>query len=355
MATHFIVTNRQVRTGTGGKDFLKVNDTEYIRTDGEEEAMDNLRYGEVHFDPKKADKLRDFDLRLYPDLTDDQMRDLALFNEAPKNRKIPSLKVYETLHAKGKSAKKDAHILVFVHGFNNDLEGSLTTLAELHRLYVEPKESPIEHIVIYSWPARSNLLRYRDDARDAVKSGYAMARAFQSMTGFFLKLIRDAQRANEDPADALCGQKIHLMCHSMGNRVFESMMVELRRSTKRPNSVFGEILLMAADVDDDSLEPEKPLADAIMLGERMHIYYHNSDQALGISEKTKNAFNRLGRWGARRTVPLPDAVIQADVSYISDDRTLREKVAHHWYYLNSTSVVKDVTEVLNGKTTVFQY
>jgi esterase/lipase superfamily enzyme len=354
--THYLITNRQVRVGNGGKGYLRVNEKECIRTDGQEEAMDNLRYGQVSFDSKRAKKLADFDLKLYPDLTDDQMERLALEEKLPQGAVAPSLQVFEALRTAGMGARKNtAHVLVYVHGFNSDLEGALTTLADLHRQYVEPANSPIGQIVMFTWPSRGSLTRYRDDARDAQKSGYAMARAFRSMSAFFKQLILDAKRKGEDPGDAFCPQKIHLLCHSMGNRVFEGMMTELRANGIRPNSVFGEILLMAADVDDDCMEREKAMSEAILLAERLHVYYHNGDQALGISERTKNAYNRLGRWGARRTNPLPDSVYQADVSAITDETGIREKVAHHWYYLNSPSVVKDVMAVVKGSVTKYKY
>ena len=355
MVTHYIITNRHLQEGRPGKGYVKVNETEYLRADGREEAMDNLRFGRVRFDPAKTRRVSDFDIQIDRDLSETQMRDVGLLGEAVDRRKPPSRALFEGLHAAGRKAKDQAHILVFVHGFNNDLQGALTTLADLHKLYVEPKDSPIERIVMFTWPSRNDLLKYRDDARDAVKSGYAMARAFRLMTGFFHDLIMEAYRERKDPEGALCAQKIHLMCHSMGSRVFESMLDELQRSGVRPNSVFGEILLMAADVDDDCMAPGKPMSSAIQLGERVHVYYHNGDQALGISEKTKNAFNRLGRWGVRRTIELPDDVYQADVSYINDVRNLRERVGNHWYYLHSPSVARDVIDVLNGKVTVFNY
>lgn len=355
MVTHYIITNRQLEEGRPARGFVKVNETESIRIDGNEEAMDNLRFGRVRFDPLKARKLKDFDIQIDRDLTETQMRDIGLLGEAVDRRKPPSRSMFEQLHAAGCKNDKPAHILVFVHGYNNSLECALATLADLHRLYVEPKESPIDRIVMFTWPSRKDLLKYRDDARDAVKSGYAMARAFQSMTTFFHDLIMAAYKNRTDPHAALCDQKIHLMCHSMGNRVFESMLHELRRQNVKPNTVFGEILLMAADADDDCMEPGKPMSEAIGLGERIHIYYHNQDQALGISEKTKNAFNRLGRWGARRTIPLADDVYQADVTYVDDLKSMLDRVGNHWYYVNSPSVVRDVIEVLNGKVTVFNY
>jgi len=243
---------------------------------------------------------------------------------------------------------------VFVHGFNNDLRESIETLCQLHVKYIR-EGSPIKHIVLFTWPARKNLLNYRDDARDAIKSGYALARALDKLRAQFRALIHGH--------GVLCDHRMHLMAHSMGNRVVEAMMTELLASGTRPNNLFGEIFLMAADVDDDCMAPQKPMHQLISLGERVHAYYHRNDVALGVSEKTKNAFNRLGRWGSRRTIDLPDDVYQAEVTYVVDEDTrgLRNLFSspvgyiNHWYYLKSDAVVNDVIEVLNGKVTTFNY
>lgn len=55
------------------------------------------------------------------------------------------------------------------------------------------------------------------------------------------------------------------------------------------------------------------------------------------------------------TNPLPDSVYQADVSAIKDEEGIRDKAAHHWYYLNSPNVVKDVMSVLKGGVTKYKY
>jgi esterase/lipase superfamily enzyme len=220
-------------------------------------------------------------------------------------------------------------------------------LKELHNKYVENADCPVQHIVMFTWPSKNKSLRYRDDARDAVKSGYALARSLASMKEFFRIQFVEKNKP-------MCEQKIHLMCHSMGNRVLESMFTGLRDIGVEPNSTFGEIFLVGADIDYDALQRPKPMYRIIDLGQRVHIYYHNNDAALGISEHTKNAFNRLGRWGAKNTLDLPDDVYQANVSDISDDaRGILDKIAHHWYYYNSASVVKDISDVMNGKNSVF--
>lgn len=354
MATHYIITNRGI-TSRKGERYMPVNDREYIRTDGDEEARDNLRYGTVTFDPDKATDLKDFKINIFPEPSENVLSTFRETGVVPGTRELPSRKVFNEIYTAGIKADKkskttntevQAHTLVFIHGFKADLKIALNTLRELHNRYVVPQESPIENIVLFTWPAKSQLLKYRDDARDAVKSGYALARSYASMKEFFKKtFVTEKQKQ--------CNQKIHLMCHSMGNRVLESMITSLNEMNIEVTSTFGEILLVGSDIDYDALEKPRPLYRLLDVGERVHVYYHNKDQALGISELTKNAFNRLGRWGAKNSLGLPDDVYQADVTDIRDDKGLQNRVVHHWYYTNSNTVVKDIIEVLNGKTSTF--
>lgn len=352
MAKHYIITNREIASfpeGPGNK-YIKVNSREYMRIDGNEEAKDELRYGTVSFDPSSARSINDFSVNIYEEFSEKSMQEYAMKGKVPAGKEIPSRIVFTDLYEKGIQAKKNhvqEHILVFIHGFKSDLKIALTALKELHNKYVANPESPVQHIVMFTWPAKSKALRYRDDARDAVKSGYALARSFASMKEFFrLQFVEKKKK--------MCEQKIHLMCHSMGNRVLESMFAALNEMNIEPNSTFGEIFLVGADIDYDALHRPKPMYRIIDVGERVHIYYHNNDQALGISEYTKNAFNRLGRWGVKNTLDLPDDVYQANVSDINDDsRGLIDKIVHHWYHYNSPSVVRDISEVMNGKSSTF--
>lgn len=357
MTTHYIITNRGI-TSRGGKNYLPVNTKEFIRIDGDEEARDNLRYGTITFDAKKAKKLKDYTINILPDLNGEALTALAESGAVPEGKKLPSHKIFTELYEKGRAIDERnknldegdaiAHgdILFFIHGYHTDLTILFRTLHELHNQYVVPADSPIAHIVLFTWPAKAQLLKYRDDARDAVKSGYALARSVASLKDFFRKtFLLDGKEQ--------CHQKIHMLCHSMGNRVLESMFASLNEMHIEVNSMFGEIFLMAADVDYDALEKPKPLYRLLDMGERIHVYYHHKDQALGISELTKNAFNRLGRWGAKNTLALPDDIYQSDVSDIRDDEGFINDTVNHWYYFTSPSVVQDVKDVMNGHTSVF--
>ncbi|MHA7128535.1 alpha/beta hydrolase [Algoriphagus namhaensis] len=346
MVTHYIITNREV-TSRNSASYISVNAKEYMRKDGDEEARHNLRYGTVSFDSKKAKKLKDFKIQIIPEVNENTLEKYADDQTVDKSV-FPSTQVFEELYKEGANSKKRQDILVFIHGFKSDLETSMQTLAELHRKYVEPEDSPITRLVLFTWPAKKKLLKYRSDAYDAAQSGFALARSMASLREFFKqKLV-----AEKKP---LCEQKIHLLCHSMGNRVLESMIIGLSQIDIPRISLFEEIILAGADIDYNAIESPKPMYQLIDFGKRVHIYFHNKDLALGVSETTKNAFNRLGRWGAKKNDLLPDDVYECDVTDIKDDDGVLHDTVHHWYYTNSPSVVADIKQVLHGERSYFNF
>lgn len=346
MVSHYIITNREVTTRTS-KSYIAVNSKEYMRMDGDEEARHNLRYGTVSFDPKKAKKLKDFKIKIIPEVNETTLEKYADQQTVDKSV-FPSTQIFEELYKSGIKAGERKDILFFIHGFKSDLETSMQTLAELHRKYVEPDDSPISRIVLFTWPAKKKLLKYRSDAYDAKQSGFALARSMASLREFFKqKLV-----AEKEP---LCEQKVHLLCHSMGNRVLENMITGLEGINIPIVSLFSEIILAGADIDYDAIESPKPMYRLIDLGQRIHIYFHNKDLALGVSETTKNAFNRLGRWGAKKNDQLPDDVYECDVTDIKDDDGILHDTVHHWYYTNSASVVEDIKKVFWGEGSLFNF
>lgn len=346
MVTHYIITNREV-TSRKSRNYISVNEKEYMRKDGDEEARHNLRYGTVSFNPEKVKKLSDFDIKILPDVETETLEKYA--DGQSVNKKVfPSTQIFEELYKNGIKAKEKEDILVFVHGFRNDLETALVALGELHKKYVEPINSPIQKIVLFTWPAKKKMLKYRSDAYDAEQSGFALARSMGSLREFF----RQKFVAEKKPG---CNQNIHLLCHSMGNRVLQSMISSLIAIDVPITNMFGEIILAAPDVDYDAMQEPKPLYKLIDLGQRVHVYFNNRDLALEISETTKNSFNRLGRWGAKKTDRLPDDVYECDVTETSDAKGISNQVTNHSYFIASESVIEDIKAVLRGDSSIFNF
>ncbi len=325
----FFITNREIIDEGTGK--------ERIREDGKETSQDNLRYGEysltsnkfsLYAEPKKKSEV------LYDEMDDANLSKLK-----------GSSRFFTTLYRKLKNGGKNDSVLFFVHGFNTDLDTVRANLEDLHKRYVSNNACHVKHIVVFTWPGKSPKipLHYRNDARDAERSGQALARAMNSLRGFFQYYLGKAENAP-------CGKKIHLMLHSMGHRVFRSALKSNMQGQMSGLMPFEEILCMAGDVPYNIFEQPYEYHSLLDYGERVHIYFHKNDKILDISKFTKNFSNMLGRFGRKHKPIDQPFIIDVNVSDTKDDKSynLKYKLGNHWYYYSSTEVVNDVIQVLNG-------
>ena len=334
------VTNREIIT---------VNKAESIREDGGENAGDNLRFGEYDFENAR--------FILYPEPENEL--ELSFSKTADKDNITlkGSVRFFNELYSrliaespKTASGNDKGDVLFFIHGFNTDLDGVRNAFKNLKESYVDNPDSPVNHIIIFTWPGRSPKIpiHYFDDKKDAMRSGEALARGFKKLINFFrVFLLTDENKA--------CKRKIHLMVHSMGHRVLKHCMIEMQMRNMAVPEVFEEILLMAADIEYDIFEKGEAFDKLIDLGNRIHIYHHHNDYVLGISKYTKNFSNRLGKHGRKNIDAGLQGVYDADVSNTFDDKKpdLMEKSLNHWYYYTSAEVINDVISVMNGNETIF--
>lgn len=370
MATHWIITNREVVRGPGGREVvdednqvpLPVFRVAEFRTDGlpAKPSDDDLR-GAVRF-------VEDGFVNSYLDVASAKPGELR-----GTARMFKSL--YEQM-----SSDDDGDTLFFIHGFNYAWADSLQHLIRLVRLYVEPAVTPVSHIVYFSWPSYGSMSKYPKDQPIARESGIVLGRVFVKMVQFYRDFFGGRQRNRPE----YCGRRVHIAAHSMGNQVLEEMFRWINQYDDLRAPLFGEALLLNADADWDSVGPGEPLHALPTYAERIHIYNHASDDALRFSETFKNADYRLGRRGPRRhdadwlsartlvvdcsilngenDAPAGGEVLDAataavDAGNMKDflpiaRRVLggragaRERMFDHWGYLHRPEVVADLYHVL---------
>ncbi|MDX1972380.1 MAG: alpha/beta hydrolase [Candidatus Sumerlaeia bacterium] len=258
--------------------------------------------------------------------------------------------------------------LFFLHGFNYSWADSLEHLQRLMELYVLPAHSPVLNIVYFSWPSRGSYFKYPADRETSWLSGELLRRVFLKAMHFYA----DFFRAGKAP---FCGRRIHIAAHSMGNRVLENFIGgQLYQDSWFP--LFGEVLLLNADLDWQALNPERPLYRLPQLADRIHVYNHKSDDAVLLSESLKNHDKRLGKHGPESLSLLPPRTVVVDCTHSNADALeaettlglaerlmnaprkqskytptgipLKERVVDHWGYLFRPTVIEDVIQVLSG-------
>lgn len=270
------------------------------------------------------------------------------------------------------SPKDQGDVLFFIHGYQTGWTDAVRHLQKLHNRYVVNDESSIGQIVLFSWPSKDRLLKYKDDRETARISGQVLGRVFWKVLRFY----RDVFEREKNPLER-CRQRIHVMTHSMGAQVLEAFVESIQPYFSY--ELFGEIVLQNADVGWRALEKGKPLNALPTYGERIHVYNNNSDDALRVSHFTKNGRKRLGKQGPRNKDRVPPRTIIVDITgadFYGDDvveiedgdpyfeaagrvieempepsrgRRRRERIIDHWGYLYRQVVIADVMAVLRGE------
>jgi esterase/lipase superfamily enzyme len=128
-----------------------------------------------------------------------------------------------------KAARLDpGAVLVFVHGFNVSFDAAIKRAAQLRRDL--NFDGPV---AVFSWPSQGSVLRYGTDRQSADAS---VARLYE-----FLGKVADATGA----------KKIHVVAHSMGNRVLLPALVKVADASNGDLRVrLGEIVLAAPAVPE---------------------------------------------------------------------------------------------------------
>jgi esterase/lipase superfamily enzyme len=316
---------------------------------GKYPPSDSLRFGEYDDTQPKAKRLNIYQDIFTPDI---QYSPSAITRGTTKsNKDVPqgSPLFFRNLFEEMSDGVRDSKgtgndTLVFIHGFNVSFDEAISTAKSLAKAYITPN-SPIKRIVIFTWPSNGKTLDYREDRRDAEISGYALGRAIFKFTDFMSEFFKGSRDNPEQ--EQPCSNNVHLMCHSMGGYVLESALQMMSQQSAPMRTVFKEILLMAPDVDWNALEKPKALYNITSICERVHIYYNKYDMALSISETTKNAANRLGKYGPQQSSNIPENISIIDVSDIHL-RGLVDRIKSHSYF-TLPRIVSDVQGVLNGE------
>ncbi|WP_418317085.1 alpha/beta hydrolase [Piscinibacter sakaiensis] len=274
-------------------------------------------------------------------------------------------------------------MLVLIHGYNVDWEEAVGTAAALEATLNRPDPAPSgssDHsvaptqpvrVVLFTWPSNGQALpfvSYKSDRSDAAASAGAVGRGLLKVRDFLHELGRELRKSNVEAAALrvqlesqgvrpsevhraiaqleamrICGQNIHLLAHSMGNYVLQHALARVCEFTPGDTMprLFDRVFLCAADVDDDVLEPGKPMEPVHQIANLVAIYHNPNDNALRVSDYTKGNPDRLGHRGAARPQSLHHKMMQVDCNALVTGWT------QHSYYTNGR-IARDIRLSLQG-------
>ena len=268
-------------------------------------------------------------------------------------------------------------MLVLIHGYNVSWEEAVASAAALEATMNRPDAAlgialhqPVR-VVLFTWPSNGQALpfvSYKSDRSDATGSAGALGRGLLKMRDFLHELGRALRSGNRQisrlrgtleaqgmrpseveravaqfDATEVCGQKVHLLAHSMGNYVLQNALERLWEFSPGATlpRLFDRVFLCAADVDDDVLEKGHPLEFVHQVANVVAIYHNPNDNALRVSDFTKGNPDRLGQRGAARPQVLHQKMMQMDCS------TLVAGLTQHSYYANGR-IARDIRLALQG-------
>lgn len=269
-------------------------------------------------------------------------------------------------------------LLVLVHGFNVSWEEAVATAAAFEAVVnrADPQLDagrPVQsvRVLLFTWPSDGSALpwtSYKSDRSDARGTAGALGRALLKLRDQLHALGRELRQnsvavrqlrahlagrpaAEIDRAVAqleateICGQKLHLLAHSMGNYVLQNAIervFDFSPGNQLPR-LFDSVFLCAPDVDDDVFERPEGLGRVHQIAQAVAIYHNPGDTALKISDYTKGNPDRLGQRGAARPQVLHQKVYQVDCAALVSGLT------QHSYYTNGR-VARDIRLALQGLT-----
>ncbi|PVE23743.1 hypothetical protein DC522_14165 [Microvirga sp. KLBC 81] len=264
--------------------------------------------------------------------------------------------------------------LVVIHGFSNTFKDAIERAATIIDFY-----GIDANVFSFTWPSIGTPLPtplpytdYFHDRGTARASGVAIARTMRILYDFIDNL----------PRRDICRQPLHLICHSMGNYAFRyavqalmqvpqgepreyirasdapatdaedrpfPALVAMPTEAPDPNRLrrtFDQIILAAADEDEDAFEDARELRYLPRLGNRVTVYHTQEDWILStLSSVTKFNGPRLGVNGPENMAMISDKVAAIDVS---DAISPRQDFQSHQYYRIFPAVRDDIVAVLMG-------
>lgn len=235
-------------------------------------------------------------------------------------------------------------LLVFVHGYNNDLQ----IISDRH----EQLEKDLKGvgfkgaILTYCWPSDDRALNYLEDRHDAKKGA--------------MQLVSDGIRLLSAQQTPNCTINIHLIGHSTGAYVIREAFDDAD-DTALPNNGWSvsQIVFIGADVSSASMSEGNSSTDSLYRHcYRLTNYFNKFDSVLKLSNaKRIGVAPRAGRVGLPMTAPQKAVDIDCSDYFqlISSNQIIRNTdqsaefgTFDHSWHIGNRVFIADLFETLKG-------
>lgn len=340
-ATVYFATNRRVEEMEGQPPRV----TEDIVPD-----VDSIRFGRVRIPGKELFK-KDLDPIIRKAKVEIARETLT---PDPSQSVLGSREIYAEVR---EAMLQGRDALLFVHGYNYKFSEAVARAAQLQQ-WLSPVHGKEPVMMLFAWPSAGagvGSATYKDDRRRAEASGAGMGRAILKAVDFIRETFARDPAAGPDRARR-CKARIHLVAHSMGNWALRGAVQSMRPFVgEKIPPLFEEVLLIAADEDEDALGHDHKLAPILGACRRVTVYHNVQDAALKASDWAMGNADRLGRSGPLDPGSLPPnkvARVNVAPAILWDVKAKKdawqEDDSGHQYYRNNPKVRTDILQVLGG-------
>ena len=215
---------------------------------------------------------------------------------------------------------RDNEAFVFIHGFNTTFaEAALRTAQLAYDLGFDGRNGiPI----MYSWPSKGDLEDYLYDEESAIWSGVH----FQQ---FLLEIARGGGI-----------DRLHLLAHSMGNRVLtEALTVISRLGLEDRWPVFNQVVLAAPDIDAGIFR-QQIIPNILGKSQQVTLYASSNDKALAASRRLRSGYPRAGESG--------EGIVLAQGIETVDASDVRTDLLGHGYFADTAPLLNDVYHLMRN-------
>ncbi|MDM9628775.1 alpha/beta fold hydrolase [Rhizobium sp. S152] len=229
-------------------------------------------------------------------------------------------------------------VLVFVHGYNNDIPSVLKRIRQLRKDM--RAEGWHGEIVAFDWPSDNQTLNYLEDRSDA-------AAVASELVSKGIRLLSTSQKAG-------CETNVHLLGHSTGCYV---IMEAFAQSDKKGDLFksdwrIGQVAFIGGDVSADSLslssDWNQPMFRRIM---RLTNYSNPFDAVLAVSNaKRLGVAPRVGRVGLPKNVNAKAINVNCGEYFKTVDPNSQPQTGSwtHSWHIGNRVFARDLAMTLEG-------
>ena len=218
-------------------------------------------------------------------------------------------------------------VLIYIHGFGAYRSHFVkTNNSTLQKEIINKKDTHIGLHLSFSWSVGYN---YIGGIPKAIDLG-------EYYGDLLVRSINLVKAKNPD-------SKIHLLTHSMGNRVFYGVFNKLKDAFDYP--VIDHHVMAAPDIEPTAYLDGEPLDSIENVVKDLTIYRHNTDRVLTVSGEITES-SRVGLVGLSDSLlmEIPEVIKIVDCSLLNDNE--RFDIGNHNYYYQSPTVREDIYHIL---------